>query len=157
MDLAAKFAQRTAAAQENAAKSEAENVDTNSRLHFSHGFAIMGTHQMTKLPKSSRTTCGPTLFSISLFLTSKSKTATTKRKMTWTGKRRLMSQLSSLKKRKKNLKRLRTAKARKRRSPATTMRLKMPLVLVPLLLPPLSKWRHLRNFRRDRKWVAGDC
>merc|ERR1712203_610814 len=152
MDLAAKFAQRTAAAQENAAKSEAENVDTNSRLHFSHGFAIMGTRQMTKLPKSSRTTCGPTLFSISLFLTSKSKTATT-----W-GKKRLMSRLSSLKRRKKNLKRLKTAKARKRRSPATTMRLKMPLVLVPLLLlPPLSKWRHLRNFRRDRKWAAGDC
>merc|ERR1711978_737400 len=69
-------------------------MGTNSKAHFSRGFATMETLQMTKSPKSSRTTCGPTPFSISLFLTLKSKTETTKTMMTWKTKRKTSKKLT---------------------------------------------------------------
>merc|ERR1712039_108986 len=78
----------------------------NSKAHFSRGFATTETLQMTKSPKSSRTTCGPTPYSISLFLTLKSKTETTKTMMTWKTKRRSVSRLSYLRRKRRTSKKL---------------------------------------------------
>merc|ERR1712083_210232 len=89
-----------------------ESVLTNSRVHFSLGSAIMETLQMTRLPKSSRTTCGPTLSSIFLFPTLKLKMEMTKMTVIWKMRGRLVSQLLFLRKKRKILKRL--TKARKR-------------------------------------------
>merc|ERR1712007_317499 len=74
------------------------------------------------------TTCGPTPYSISLFLTLKSKTKTM---MTWKTKRRSMSRLSYLRRKRRTSKKL--TKERRKMTLVETKRLKTQ-VLAQLLL-----------------------
>merc|ERR1711978_596456 len=118
-------------------------MGTNSKAHFSRGFATMETLQMTKSPKSSRTTCGPTPFSISLFLTLKSKTKTM---MTWKTKRRSVSRLSYLKRKRKTPKRL--TKGRRKMMLVETRRLKTQV------LAQLQLGNGIREYDYDGVYAA---
>merc|ERR1711976_676161 len=99
MDLAAKFAQRQAAAQESAKGRKRLLQSHNER--FLRGFATMETHLMMKSPRSSKMICGLIHYSISLCLISKLKTAMTKM-TTMKLRKKWMNLLLCLKKKMKN-------------------------------------------------------